>query len=104
MADGGSPALKPPPLVPVAPPTPPVHLPAPPAQKNWPAQPPLNWSYFKPEFSAKPEDGAEWMETHNVTEVVKVEICLTLMGEVRLWYESLRHIAVCGLARPAKSV
>ena len=33
----------------------------------------LNWSYFKPEFSGKPEEDAEahllrtndWMETHN---------------------------------------
>ena len=39
-----------------------------------PAQmPQLNWSYFKPEFSGKPEENAEahllrtndWMETHN---------------------------------------
>ena len=35
------------------------------------------------------------METHNFPEVVKVQrFCLTLIGEVRLWYESLRPIAV----------
>ena len=63
----------------------------------------LNWSHFKPEFSGKPGDDAEahllrkndWMETHNFPEVVKVQrFCLTLTGEVRLWYESLRPIVV----------
>ena len=43
--------------------------------------PQLNWSHFKPEFSEKPEEG------------IKVQrICLTLVGEARLWYESLRPI------------
>ena len=59
----------------------------------------LNWSHFKPEFSGKPEDDAEahlprtndWMETHYFPEAVKLQrFCLTLAGEVRLWYESLR--------------
>ena len=68
-------------------------MPAPPAQQNQPAQPPLNWSYFKSEFSDKPEDDAEahllstndWMETHNFPEAVKVQrFCLILMGEARL--------------------
>ena len=62
-----------------------------PNQPNQPIQPPnqvqnlpaameqqqqLNWSYFKPEFSGKPEEDAEehllrinaWMETHNFPE------------------------------------
>ena len=68
-----------------------------------PGQTQLNWSYFKPEFSGKSEEDAEalllrtndWMETHNFTEVAKVQrFCLTLTGEARLWYESLRPIVV----------
>ena len=64
---------------------------------------PLNWSYFKPEFSGKPEEDAEadllrtndWMETHNFPDVAKVQrFCLTLTDEARLWYESLKHIVV----------
>ena len=58
----------------------------------------LNWSYFKPEFSGKPEEDAEahllrtndWMETHNFPHDAKVRrFCLTFMGEARLWYETL---------------
>ena len=58
----------------------------------------LNWSYFKPEYSGKPEEDAEkhllrtndWMETHNFPDDQKVRrLCLTLMGEPRLWYETL---------------
>ena len=58
----------------------------------------LNWSYFKPEFSGKPEEDAEkhlfrtndWMEMHNFPDDQKVRrFCLTLMGEARLWYETL---------------
>ena len=69
----------------VLPPVPPVQIPQ------------LNWSYFKPEFSDKPEEDVEahllrtndWMETHNFPEVAKVErFCLTLTGEARLWYET----------------
>ena len=57
----------------------------------------LNWSYFKPEFSGKPEEDAEehllrtndWMETHNFPGDQKVRrFCLTLMREARLWYET----------------
>ena len=82
-------------------------------QPNQPNQPPnpvqnlpvgmvqpqqLNWSYFKPEFSGKPEEDTEehllrtndWMETHNFPDDQKVRrFCLTLMGEARLWYETL---------------
>ena len=59
----------------------------------------LNWSYFKPEFSGKPEEDAEahllrtndWMETHNFSNDQKVRrFCLTLMGEAWLWFETYR--------------
>ena len=34
-----------------------------------------------------------WMETHNFPDDTKVRrFCLTLIGEARLWYESLRPI------------
>ena len=65
--------------------------------------PQLNWSYFKPEFSGKPEEDVEkhllrtndWMETHNFPEVTKVQrFCLTLTGEGRLGYETLIPIEV----------
>ena len=58
----------------------------------------LNWSHFKPEFSGKPDENAEahllctndWMNTHHFMEGVKVQKkCLTLLGKVRLWYQSL---------------
>ena len=57
-----------------------------------------NWTGKKPEFSGKPEEDAEshllstrdWMEAHNFPEGDKVRhFCLTLIGEARLWYESL---------------
>ena len=56
------------------------------------------WIGKKPEFSGKPEEDAEshllstrdWMEAHNFTNEVKVRhFCLMLIGEARLWYESL---------------
>ena len=35
------------------------------------------------------------METHNFPEVVKVQrLCLSLSGEARLWYESLRPMVL----------
>ena len=35
------------------------------------------------------------METHNIPEVTKVQrFCLTLTGEARLWYETLRPIEI----------
>ena len=61
----------------------------------------LNWSYFKLEFSGKPEEDVEvhllrtndWMETHNFPDDTKVRrFCLTLMAEARLWYETLRAV------------
>ena len=57
-----------------------------------------NWIGKKPEFSGKPEEDAEfhllstrdWMEVHNFPEGEKVRhFCVTLIGEARLWYESL---------------
>ena len=64
--------------------------------------PQLNWSHLKPEFSGKPEDAEahllgmnDWMDTHQFQDGVKVQrFCLTVVGEVRLWYESLRLINV----------
>ena len=88
MQPQGSPAQVPNPMLPQAPP---VQVPQ------------LNWSYFKPEFSGQPEEDAEahllrtndWMETHTFPEIVKVQrFCLTLTGEARLWYETLRPIEV----------
>ena len=58
----------------------------------------VNWSNSKPEFADKPEEDAEahllhtndWMKTHNFNEEDKVQrFCLTLLGEARLWYETL---------------
>ena len=105
MADRGPPTPQQPPVVPsVVPPAPPVQLQVPPAQEMHPTQmPQLHWPHFKPEFSGKPEDDAEahllrtndWMETHAFPEAVKVQrFCLTLVGEARLWYESLRSMVV----------
>ena len=57
-----------------------------------------NWIGKKPEFSGKLEEDAEsnllstrdWMEAHNFPEGDKVRhFCLMLIGEARLWYESL---------------
>ena len=64
--------------------------------------PQLNWSHFMPEFSGKPEDAEahllrtnDWMDTHQFQEGVKVQrFCLTLVGEAKLSYESLRPINV----------
>ena len=61
----------------------------------------MNWSYFKPEFSGKAEEDTtthllktnDWMDTYNFSEDIKVRrFCLTLTGEARLWYESLKPI------------
>ena len=60
----------------------------------------MNWSYFKPEFSGKAEDTTahllktnDWMDTYNFPDDIKVRrFCLTLIGEARLWYESLKPI------------
>ena len=86
-----------PPEQPLAPPIQQLQDPVQPAHVQvQPGQPPLNWSYFKPEFSDKPEEDEkahllrtnDWMETHNLPDVAKVQrFCLTLTGEARLWYE-----------------
>ena len=63
--------------------------------------PQLNWSHFEPKYTGKPDEDAEahllrtndWMNTHKFLDQVKVQgFCLTLIGEARLWYESLRPI------------
>ena len=63
----------------------------------------LIWSYFKPEFSGKPYEDAEahllhmnnLMNAHHFNEGMKVQrFCLTLLGEARLWYQSLEPINV----------
>ena len=70
-------------------------------QPNPPQPQLMNWSYFKPEFSGKAEEDAaahllktnDWMDTYNFPEDIKVRrFCLTLTGEARLWYESLKPI------------
>ena len=57
-----------------------------------------NWLGKKPEFSGKPEEDVEshllstrdWMEAHIFSEGEKVRrFRVTLIGEARLWYESL---------------
>ena len=63
----------------------------------------MKWSHFKPEFSGKAEEDAEdhllqtnnWMNAHYFLEGTKVQrFCLTLVGEVRLWYKSLTLINI----------
>ena len=63
----------------------------------------LNWSYFKPEFSGKPDEDTETyllctnnrMNVHHFIDGVKVQrFCLTLLGESRLWYQSLEPINI----------
>ena len=70
-------------------------------QPNPPQPQLMNWSYFKPEFSGKAEEDAtmhllktnDWMDTYNFPEDIRVRrFCLTLTGEARLWYESLKPI------------
>ena len=70
-------------------------------QPNPPQPQLMNWSYFKPEFSGKAEEDTathllktnDWMDTYNFPEDIKVRrFCLTLTGEARLWYESLKPI------------
>ena len=66
-----------------------------------PQRPKLNWSHFKPEYAGTVEEDAEahllrtnnWMNTHDFKDHIEVQIfCLTLVGEARLWYKSLRPI------------
>ena len=63
-------------------------------------RPQLNWSHFMPKFAGKAEDAEahllrtnDWMDMHDFPDNVKVQrFCLTLVGEARLWYKSLRPI------------
>ena len=56
--------------------------------------------YFKPEFSGKPEDAEvhllcsnDWMHAHHFNKDIKVQrFCLTLLGEARLWFQSLEPL------------
>ena len=61
----------------------------------------INWSNFKPESSGKPQEDAEalllcsndWMNAHCFVDGVKVQrFCLTLLGEARLWFQSLEPL------------
>ena len=63
----------------------------------------INWSHFKPEFSGKPEEDAEahllptydWTSAQHFLKDIKVRrFCLTLVGEARLWYQSLEPINI----------
>ena len=83
-------------LPPTQPPNIPVNPPDPMANQQQ-----LNWSYFKPEFAGKPEEDLEahllrtndWMETHGFPQDTKVRrFCLTLIGEARSWYETLKAV------------
>ena len=80
---------------------------APPAQPVVPPVPPgpmplLNWFHFKPEFLAtrwrcrSTSSLDKWLDGHPcISRRCKLQrFSLTLVGEARLWYESLRHIAL----------
>ena len=86
-------------------PQPPLNLflPNVPVAPGVPHRQQLNWSHFKPKFAGKPDEDAKahllrtnnWMDTHKFPDQVKVQrFCLTLVGEARLWYESLRLINI----------
>ena len=108
MADVGLPVLPTPPA-PQAPQPPihPVQLPVAPDQPV-PLQPiqhmsQLNWSHFKPEFTGKLEDAEAhllielmigWTCMHFQKMLKVQQFCLKLVGEARLWYDSLRPINV----------
>ena len=110
MADGGPPAPQSPPVIPpVVPPASSMQLLVLLTQPIVPSTQPvqaalmlqLNWSHFKPEFIGRPDEDAkahlrtnDWIDNHALLEGVKVQrFCLTLVGEARSWYESLRPIA-----------
>ena len=86
-----------------APNPPPAPVPMPQAPQAPPGQQlvHLNWSYFKPEFSGKPDEDSEahlfhtndWMNAHHFIDGVKVQrFCLTVLGKAILWYQSLKPI------------
>ena len=68
-----------------------------------PQRPQLNWSYLKLQYAGRSDKDVEahllrtndWMDTQKFPEHVQVQrFCLTLVGEARLWYKSLRLINV----------
>ena len=76
---------------------------APAAQQPAPQMVHLNWSNFKPELLGKHDEDTEahllcsnnWMNMHHFIDGVKVQrFCLILLGEARLWYQSLEPINV----------
>ena len=76
-------------------------MPNAPIAQGIPQRPQLNWSHFKHKYAGKLEEDAgalllrmnDWMDTHDLQDLVKVQrFCLTLVGEARLWYKSLRPI------------
>ena len=86
-------------------------LPADPPEPQAPEQPAqpaqqvvhLIWFHFKPEYLGKPDEDTEahllctndWMTTHHFVEGIKVQrFCSTLLGEARLWYQSLELINI----------
>ena len=86
--------------LPVQPPPQPIPIQLAPAGMVLPAPQIIyqNWIGKKPEFSGKPVEDAEshllstrdWMEAHNFPEGENVKhFCIMLIGEARLWYESL---------------
>ena len=86
-------------------PPPPLNpfMPNAPVAQAVPQRPQSKWSHFKPKYASKPYEDTEahllrtnnWMDTHEFPDQVKVQrFCLTLVGEARLWYESLRLINV----------
>ena len=57
----------------------------------------LNWFILSQNFHVRQKKmhllkTKDWMDTHNFPEDTKVRFCLTLTGEARLWYESIRPI------------
>ena len=87
-----------PPVQPHIPPTQPIVSPTQPFQPG--PMPQLHCSHFKPEFAGKLDEDmdAHLLRTNGwigFPEGVKVQhFYLTLLGETRLWYESLRPIKV----------
>ena len=54
-----------------------------------------NWSNFKPEEDTEAHllHSNDWMNAHHFNEDIKVQrFCLTLLGEARLWFQSLEPL------------
>ena len=109
MADGGPPA-PPAPYVPQTPPGHPIYTANSTSCTTYSHKANSTSSYstiklvtYKPEFACQPDEDEEGhllrmndcIDTHAFPEGVTVQhFCLTLVGEARLWYESLRSINV----------